>query len=197
MFLDCRHSLLTLAGRSIWRLKSGVSAICPLQSQPRELSAALTAGMALVTINTVEDVALHALMVGSGLSRRVAIRALEDRVIVRIGVARGAHIVGVAVTRRKLRVLRVIKRRTRPGRRVVAVLAGGWEKLRLRGMARVRGVVVVRLMAANAGRRQRGVVIVDVAIGAHPWRHGVRTTQREGRVVVIKGGVCPGRGVMT
>jgi len=153
--------------------------------------------MALVTINTVEDVTLHALMVGSGLSRRVAIRALEDRVIVRIGVTRGADVVGVAVTRWKLRVLRVIKRRTRPSGRVVATLARGREKLRLRGVARVRGVVVVRLMAADTSRRQRGVVVVDVAIGAHPWRHGVRTSQREGRVVVIKRGVCPNRRVVT
>ena len=126
----------------------------------------------------------------------MATGALEDRVVVRIGVARGAHVVGVAVIRRERRVLRVIERRARPGRRVVAGLAGGREELRLRRVARIRRVVVIRLMAADAGRRQRRVVVVDVAISALSRRHGVRSGQRKRRVVVIEGRIGPDRRVM-
>ena len=74
---------------------------------------------------------------------------------------------------RELCVLRVIERCARPGGRVVASRAGRREELRLRGVAGIRGVVVIGLMAANTGRGQRGVVAVDVAVGACPGRHGM------------------------
>ncbi len=121
----------------------------------------------------------------------MATGALEDRVVIGVGVARGADIVRVAVIGRERRVLRVVESRVGPGRGVVAVLARRREELRLRRVARVRRVVVVGLVAPDAGRRQRRVVVVDVAIGALPRRHGVRPGQRERRVVVIERGVGP------
>ena len=76
---------------------------------------------------------------------------------------------------REWRVLRVIKRSAGPRFRVVAVLARRRKELRLRLVARVRRVVVVRLVTADARGRQSRVVIVDVAIGARPRRHQVRS----------------------
>lgn len=152
--------------------------------------------MTLVTIDAVVDVALHALVIWIGLSRRVAIRALEYRVVIRIGVARGADIVRVAVTGGELRVLRVIECGARPGSRVVAVLACGREELRLSRVARIGCVLVVRLVAADTRGGQRRVVIVDVAIAAHPRRDQMGTGERKRCVVVIKGGVCPDYGVV-
>jgi len=92
---------------------------------------------------------------------------------------------------REIRVLRVIECRPSPGGGVVAVLARGREELRLRGMAGVGGVVVVGLMATDARGWQRRVVIVDMAVRAHPRRYEVRTGKGEGCVVVIEGGICP------
>lgn len=82
-----------------------------------------------------------------------------------------ADAAGVAVSDWERRVLRVIERCTRPGGGVVAVLASRREKLRLRRVARVGGVVVVSLMAPDAGRGQRRVVVVYMAIAAYAWRH--------------------------
>ena len=101
------------------------------------------------------------------------------------------------MTGRKLRVLSVIEARVQPVRRTVAGLTTRREELRLRCMSRVCRVVVVGLMAANARCRKRGVIVVDVAVGALAWGNGVRTGQGERRVVVVKGRVRPYRGVMT
>ena len=78
----------------------------------------------------------------------------------------------------------------------MAVLAGCGEELRLRGVARIGRVVVIGLMATNAGRRQRRVIVVDVAIGALPRRRRVRTGQRECGLVVIEGRIRPHRSVV-
>jgi len=70
----------------------------------------------------------------------------------------------------------VVKLSIGPLHGVVALLAG-------RGEATVRyrcgGVIVVRLMAADAGRAGDVVVIVDMAIAALPRRNAVRPGQRE------------------
>jgi len=87
--------------------------------------------------------------------------------------ARGANAVCVAMVNRELCVLRVIEGRTRPGGRGVASRAGSREELRLRGVARIRGVVVIGLMAADTGRGQRGVVAIDVTVSACPGRYGM------------------------
>lgn len=77
------------------------------------------------------------------------------------------------MARRELRVLRVIESSSSPRGSVMAALARGREEQWLRGVARIRGVVVVRLMATNAGRWQRCVVIVHMAIRANSRRHQV------------------------
>jgi len=58
-------------------------------------------------------------------------------------------------------------------------------------------IVEIGLVAADARRRQRGVVVVDVAVGARARRNRVRARQREGCVVVIEGRIRPLHGVMT
>ena len=129
--------------------------------------------MALVTVNAVVDVPLYAGVVAVRLRRGVAVRALKDRVVIRIGMARRADVVGIAVVCRELRVLRVIEGCASPGCGVVAVLASRREELRLRRVARVRRVVVISLMAADTCRRQRGVVVIHMAVAALPRRHRV------------------------
>ena len=153
--------------------------------------------MALIAIDAVVDVTLDALMVSVGLIRRVAVRALEHGIVVRIRMASGADVVRLAVIGRKLRVLRVIESGAGPCSGVVAVLAGRREELRLGGVARVGGVVVIGLVAADTRRRQRRVVVVDVAIGADARRNCVRAGKRERRLVVIERGVGPDRRVVT
>lgn len=63
-------------------------------------------------------------------------------------------------------------------------------------MRRVAGLVVVGLMASEAGGRQGCVVAVGMAVATVRRRHFVRARKREGGVVVIKGRVCPVTGVM-
>ena len=154
--------------------------------------------MALITVDAVVDVSRHIVVLEVvRVIAAMAAGALEHRVVVRVDMAGRAHIVGIAVIGRELRVLGVIERGAGPGRRVVAVLARGREELRLRRMAGVRRVVVVRLVAADAGRRKRGVVVVDVAVAALPWWHSVQARQWKCRVVVIERGVGPDSRVMT
>ena len=128
--------------------------------------------MALVTIHTVVDIPSHMVMleIVCVVSAMTA-GALEYGIVVRVRMAGRAHVVRVAMARRELRVLRVIERGAGPGRRVVAVLACGWEELLLRRVSRVRRVVVVGLVAADAGDWQGRVITVDVAVGAYPRRH--------------------------
>ena len=80
-----------------------------------EVLTAATAGVALVAIDAVVHIPVHLRVVEV---RRViatmALRALEDRVVVRICMASRAHAICVAVARRELRVLRMVERRRRP-----------------------------------------------------------------------------------
>ena len=155
--------------------------------------------MALVTIDAVVHIPVDVWVeeVGCVITAMTA-RALEYGIVVRVRVAHRANTTRgvVGVRGWELRVLGVIERRTRPGGRVVAVLARGREELWLRRVAGVGGVVVISLMAADTGRRHRGVVAVDVAVIAYPRRYRVRTGQREGRIVVVEGRICPYSRVM-
>ena len=109
--------------------------------------------MALVTVDAVIDVTRDILVTEVGrIVPAMAAGALEHGVVIRIDMARGTNVVGVAVTGWERRVLRVIERRPCPGTGVMAVLACSREELRLRRMARVGAVVVIRLMAADTGR---------------------------------------------
>jgi hypothetical protein len=140
----------------------------------RSRLSAATTRVALITVNAVVHIPIYIRVAEVvGIVAAMTGRALEYRVVVRIRMTRGANAVGVAMVNRELRVLRVIERRPRPGGRGVASRAGGREERRLRGVAGIRGVVVVGLMAADTGCGQRGVVAVDVAVSACPGRHGM------------------------
>ena len=107
--------------------------------------------------------------------------------------AGGAHVVRPSVRCGERRVLAVVEGRIQPIGRVMAVLASRREKLRLCGVARVRGIVVIGPVTTDTGRGQRRVVAIDVAIGALPrWRR-VRSGQGERSVVVVEHGIGPGR----
>ena len=148
--------------------------------------------MTLVTINAVVDIPSDVVMVEIvGVVSAMTTGALEYGIVVRVGMAGRAHVVRIPMAGRKRRVLGVVEVGAGPGRRVVAVLACRGEELLLRGVSRVRRIVVIGLVAANAGDWQSCVIAVDVAIGASPWRHCVRACQRERRRVVVKGGVRP------
>ena len=153
--------------------------------------------MTLVTVDAVVDVPRHVVVLE--IIRVIAAMtsgALEDGIVVRVGVAGRAHIAGVAMAGREWRVLRVVKGGAAPGCGVVAVLAGRGEELRLCRVARIRGVVVVRLVAPDAGCGQRRVIVVDMAVGTNAGRHGMGAGKGEGRGVVTKGRVSPHRGVV-
>ena len=110
--------------------------------------------------------------------------------------AGGAYVVSASMAGWEWRVLGVIECRSRPGSRGVASLARSREELGLRLVARVRRVVVIRLMAADTRDRQSRVVPVYVAVRALARRHCMRTRQRECRVRVVEGGVGPDRRVV-
>ena len=152
--------------------------------------------MALVAVHAVVHISLYALMILVGLRFRMAIGALENRVVIRICMTRRAHPIGIAVINGELRVLRMIKRRVQPVRGAMAILTSGREKLRLRRVSRIRRIVVIRLVTANTRRRQRLVIVVDVAVDAGAWWHGVRSGQRKLRLVVIERRIRPGDRVM-
>lgn len=113
----------------------------------------MAAGVTLVAVDAVVNVpADFRVLEIVGVVSSVAAGALEYRVVVRVRVARRAHIVGVAMAGWKLRVLGVVEGRSGPGGRVMAGLARSRKELRLRRVAGIRRVVVVRLVAADAGR---------------------------------------------
>ena len=155
------------------------------------LSPTATAAVALVAVHAVVHISLNVLVIRICLRFRVAVSALENRVVVRIRMTRRAHSIGVAMVDRELRVLRVIERRIEPVRGAVTVLARHREELRLRRVSRIGRAVVIRLVTSDTRRWQRLIVVVDVAIGASSRRHGVRTGQRERRVVVVERCIRP------
>lgn len=109
----------------------------------------------------------------------MAVRALENAVIVRIGVADRAHAIGSAVIGVEPG---VIERRTQPTAGGVASGAGIGESRR--DVVRIRRAAVVLRMAPVTVRGQSRVVVVHVATGAGHGR--VRTCERKTGVVVIK-----------
>ena len=140
--------------------------------------------MALVAVHAVVDISLDALMVPVCLRFRVAIGALEYRIVVRIRMARRADSICIPMIDRERRVLRVIEGGVLPVRRVMTVLASRREKLRLRRVSRICGPVIVRQVTSDTCRWQRLVVVIDVAINASARRHRMRSGQHEIVVVV-------------
>ena len=114
--------------------------------------------------------------------------------VVIVGVAAGARHCRVRARQRERRVV-VVERRRGPARGRVALRAVRRECGGVGRVRRIRGPVVVRLVAADAGCRQRTrVVIVGVAAGARHCR--VRARQWERCVVVVERRGCPACGVM-
>ena len=153
--------------------------------------------MALVAVHAVVYVSADALVILVGLILGVAVRALKDGIIIRIDVAGRAHAIRVAVISWELRVLGMVEGRIQPARRGVASLASGREELRLCRVSRIRGAVVIGLMAADASCRQGRVIVVDVTVHAQTRRRSVHAGQWEGRVVVVKHPIRPQHRVVT
>ena len=120
----------------------------------------------------------------------MAAGALEDGIIGRVGVARGADPVRVAMVHREERVIAGRQGCGHPrGGGVAGGAGGGPARCRVIG---IRGPGEVRLVAGVAiGRRSREDVIDVAKIAGH---RGVRAGQRERRVVVIEGCARPVRG---
>ena len=86
---------------------------------------------------------------------------------------------------------RMIERRVGPQHRVMALFAGCWEAIVIHGRF---CVVVIRLVARDAGRRRNVVVVIDMAL--HARRGQVRSRQREACRRVVKLAICPHHRVM-
>ena len=119
----------------------------------------------------------------------MAVGALEHRVVARVRMTRGADTIRVPVIGREVR---VIESRSCPRRRGMASRARIRETRRR--VIRIGRAVVIRLVAAHARRRQRGVVVIHVAVRAGHGR--VRPSQRERRRVVVERRSIPVRGAM-
>ncbi len=79
---------------------------------------------------------------------------------------------------------------------IVTGFTGRWET-RSGMVYRSRCVAVIGLMARHAGGIRDRVVVVDVAIGALAWRHGMRSGEPEAGAVVIEGRIQPRRSAVT
>ena len=148
--------------------------------------------MALVAVHAVIDIPadIRVLEVGC-VAAAMATRALKNGVVVRIGVAGGAHAVGIAVIHGKPG---MVESGSRPRRGGMAGCARRREHGRGRGVNRVRGRRVIRFMAAVTIGGERRVIVVHMAIRAGHRR--VRASEREGRGAVIEGAIRPQCGVV-
>lgn len=145
--------------------------------------------MTLVAVDAVVDVPADTLMLLIGICFCVAVGTGKSCVIVWIGVAGCAHAVSVSVIDGEIGVIPV---GWNPRRCVMAGRASRREPRRR--VVRIGGACVVSLVARIAGRRQRCIVVVDVATGTGDRL--VRACQRERRVVVIEAGRNPCRRVV-
>jgi len=91
---------------------------------------------------------------------------------------------------------RMVKLAIGPQVGVVTLFAGGRECRRRVGY-RSRRIVVISLVARDAGRVRNRVIVVDVAIHARAGRHHMIAGQRETCGVVIESRIQPGRRGMT
>lgn len=114
--------------------------------------------MALVAIGTVVNVSANTPVLGVSVCFCVAVRALKNAVVTRVGVAGRTYSIGVAMIGWKPG---VIEDCTEPSGGCMTGCAGGGESCG--NVGRAVGGVVDRLMTAITIGRQRGVVIVHVA----------------------------------
>ena len=83
----------------------------------------------MITVSAVVNVPVHIRVMEIGrVIAAMAIGALEDGIIIRVGVARRAHTVGAAVIDREICVLRVVERGASPSRRRMAGRARSREE---------------------------------------------------------------------
>ena len=143
--------------------------------------------MALVTVHAVVHIPTHiGVTKVVGIPASVTIRALEHGVVTRGGVAGCANAIRISVIHREVG---VIESRARPCSGGMAGVASGRETGGL--VIWIGRVVVVRLVATHAGRRQCRVIVVHVAV--RTGHGGMRPGQREcGRIVIESraGPVC-------
>jgi hypothetical protein len=88
----------------------------------------------------------------------------------------------------------VIEGCVQPGAGAVALLAG-LREIR-RDVIRIRRALEILQVAGHARRTRQVVVVVDVAIGALPRRHGVKSGQLKPSSAVIEDCVQPGTGAV-
>jgi len=123
----------------------------------------------------------------------VAQRAIERVVVVDVAIR--------ALTRRhsmrsrqRETSARMVKLAISPEHRIVTAFARGRETR----MGNGSGCASIIFLVAGVTRGARQVVVVvDMAIGALPRRHGMRSGQRESGAVVVEGRIQPGSRVVT
>ncbi len=115
-------------------------------------------------------------------------RAVQRVVVVDVTVRTLSRRYGVSARQRKSGVV-VVKRRIHPVDGVMACLAG----LREVGgnVIRVRSVFEISQVTGDAGCAVQRVIVVDVAVGAQPGRHGVHASQRKSGGGVIEASIGP------
>jgi len=145
--------------------------------------------MAAIAIDAVVHVAAHSAMRAICLRLRMAVGALEHRVVARIGVTGGADAVCAAMIHREPG---VIEGSIQPSRRGVAGIARGRKPRR--NMVRVARLLVHRLVTGIAVGRRIHVVVVDVAVRAGYLDVG--SGQRKLRIVVVERCGNPGAGAV-
>ncbi len=158
--------------------------------QPGAGAVALVAGLREVRCDVVG-------IGGSLVVLQVAGRAgcaVQVVVVVDVAVGAGARRNGVQAGKREPGAV-VVERCVHPVGGVVTGVASLREVCR--DVVGIGGSLEILEVAAHAGAAGQVVVVVDVAVGAGTWRHGVQAGEREPGAVVIEGGVEPGAGAVT
>ena len=125
---------------------------------------------------------------------REACRAIERVVVVHVAVGALARWNRVRPGQRKSSAV-VVEGCVQPRTGVVALVAARREIRR--DVVRIRGSLIVGLVARVASRAGQVVVVALMAVGAEPWRHGVHARQRKSCGRVIELAVGPLHRVMT
>jgi len=132
--------------------------------------------------------------------------ALEVRQVTRNAGRRRDVVIVVYVAIRTLswrHRVRSCKREVHGGVVETGGLPGGRRVARLASLREVPGHVIgirrslkIFQVTRNAGRRRNGVIVIDVAIRALPWRHRVRSRKWEVHGGVVETGGLPACGCM-